>query len=41
MRGYIGMGSEPAAQQFCEQVHQAVKQVNPPAKKSWLKWLTG
>ena len=35
VRGYIGMGPEPAAQKFCEQVQKAIEQVNPkPAKKS-------
>jgi hypothetical protein len=34
--GYIGMGPEPAAQKFCEQVQKAIEKVNPkPAKKSW------
>ena len=36
VRGYIGMGPEPAAQKFCEQVQKAIEKVNPkPAKKSW------
>lgn len=30
VRGYIGLGSEPAAQKFCETVRQAVDKVNPP-----------
>ena len=35
VRGYIGMGPEPAAQKFCEQVQKAIDQVKPkPAKKS-------
>ena len=35
VQGYIGMGPEPAAQKFCEQVQKAIEQVNPkPAKKS-------
>jgi hypothetical protein len=35
VRGYIGMGPEPAAQKFCDQVQKAIEQVNPkPAKKS-------
>ena len=34
VRGYIGMGPEPAAQKFCEQVQKAIEQVRPkPAKK--------
>jgi hypothetical protein len=35
VRGYIGMGPEPAAQKFCDQVQKAIEKVNPkPAKKS-------
>lgn len=34
VRGYIGMGPEPAAQKFCDQVRQAIDKVRPkPAKK--------
>jgi hypothetical protein len=34
VRGYIGMGPEPAAQKFCDQVQKAIEKVNPkPAKK--------
>lgn len=33
VRGYIGMGTDPAAQKFCEEVRQAIKEINPPAKK--------
>jgi hypothetical protein len=34
VRGYAGMGPEPAAQKFCEQVQKAIEQVKPkPAKK--------
>jgi hypothetical protein len=38
MRGYIGMGPEPAAQEFCQGVQQAVETINPPNKKfpSWM-----
>ena len=41
MRGYIGMGSELAAQKFCDEVKQAITKANPPTKKSWPKWLGG
>ncbi|MBN2389361.1 MAG: hypothetical protein JXR84_01475 [Anaerolineae bacterium] len=40
VRGYIGMGSEAAAQKFCEAVIQAVEAVNPPVKRKLPKWLT-
>jgi hypothetical protein len=33
VRGYIGMGPEPAAQKFCEQVEQAIEQVRPKPTK--------
>jgi hypothetical protein len=40
VRGYIGMGPEPAAQKFCEQVQQAIEKVTPkPAKKRRLWFL--
>ena len=41
IRGYIGMGSELAAQKFCDEVKQAITKVNPPTQKSWPKWLGG
>jgi hypothetical protein len=33
VRGYIGMGTEPAAQKFCEAVKQAALQASPPKRK--------
>jgi len=40
VRGYIGMGPEPAAQKFCEQVQKAIEKVTPkPAKKRRLWFL--
>lgn len=41
LRGYIGMGAEPAAQKFCEAVQQAIAQVSPPPRKGLLGWLGG
>jgi hypothetical protein len=41
MHGYIGMGPEIEAQEFCEEVKQAVIKANPPTPKSWPKWLGG
>jgi hypothetical protein len=41
VRGYIGMGTEPAAQKFCEEVKQAIDKVNPPTKRSFFKWWPG
>ena len=33
VRGAIALGPEPAAEQFCEQVKQAIQKVSPPVKK--------
>ena len=42
IRGYIGMGSEAAAQKFCDEVSQAITKMNPPKqKKAWSKWMGG
>lgn len=40
VRGFIAMGTDPAAQKFCEAVRQATLEQNPPPK-GWLKWLAG
>jgi hypothetical protein len=40
VRGYVGMGPEPAAQRFCEEVEKAITKVNPPSRKL-PKWLGG
>jgi hypothetical protein len=40
LRGYIGMGPEPAAQKFCEAVQQAIARVTPP-RKGLFGWLGG
>jgi hypothetical protein len=41
VRGYVGMGTELAAQKFCEEVQKAVAAVTPPSPKGWPKWLGG
>ena len=41
VRGYIGIGTDPAAKKFCEEVSQAINEINPPTKKGFFKWLTG
>jgi len=41
VRGYVGMGTELAAQKFCEEVEKAISNVKPPTKKGWPKWLGG
>jgi hypothetical protein len=40
INGYIGMGNDPAAQKFCEEVKQAILKANPPQKKDMFKWLS-
>jgi len=41
VRGYIGMGTDLAAQKFCEQVKQAINEINPPTKKDLFRWRAG
>ncbi|CAG1013341.1 hypothetical protein ANAEL_04674 [Anaerolineales bacterium] len=41
IHGYVGMGAEPAAQKFCEEVEKAVAKVKPPAEKGFARWLRG
>lgn len=38
-RGTLELGSEPAAQEFCEEAVQAVLKANPPVKSKWPKWM--
>jgi hypothetical protein len=38
VRGNLEMGSELAAQKFCEEVERVVHSVTPPARKSRLRW---
>jgi hypothetical protein len=41
LSGYIGMGPEPAAQKFCDEVQQAIARVNPSSTKKWPPWMMG
>jgi hypothetical protein len=41
VRGYVGLGTEPAAQRFCEEVEKAVAKVKPPSEKGLARWLRG
>ena len=41
VRGYIGMGADLAAQKFCQEVRQAINEVNPPTKKDLFRWRAG
>jgi len=41
VRGYIGMGLEPAAQKFCEEVEKAVAKVKPPPPNPFSRWFGG
>jgi hypothetical protein len=38
IRGYLGMGKEPAAQKFCEEVQQAIIKANPSTQRDIFKW---
>ncbi len=39
VRGYIGMGTEPVAQEFCEQVKSAIAELKPASKeRGWFRW---
>ncbi len=40
IHGYIGMGDEPAAQKFCEEVRKAILKANPPVKNDLYKRLS-
>jgi hypothetical protein len=42
VRGYIGMGSEPVAQEFRKQVRNAIDELKPASKKrGWFRWFKG
>jgi hypothetical protein len=41
VRGYIGLGPEPAAQQFCTAVKEAIAKANPTSASRFPKWLGG
>jgi hypothetical protein len=41
VRGYIAMGTDLAAQNFCEEVQQAVTKANPPSPRKPFRWLSG
>jgi hypothetical protein len=40
VNGYIGLGPEPAAQKFCEEVQKAIVRVNPASTKKWPFWMS-
>lgn len=41
VRGYIGMGTDLAAQKFCEEVRQAIIKANPRSPKNIFNWPRG
>ena len=41
VKGYVGMGPEPATQKFCDEVKQAIIRINPPKQKNLPKWMGG
>jgi hypothetical protein len=38
VRGYIGMGTDPVVEKFCEEVRQAIIKANPPAPRKIFNW---
>jgi len=41
VRGYIGMGTEPVAQEFREQVMKAIVDMKPASsKRGWFRWFS-
>lgn len=41
VRGTLEMGPDPAAQKFCEKVVETVLKVNPPANRTFRRWMGG
>ena len=41
VRGYIGMGADLAAHEFCEAVKQEIIKVNPPTQRGLFGWRAG
>jgi hypothetical protein len=41
VRGNLELGPELAAQKFCEEVGQAVLNLNPPVKRKFPRWMGG
>jgi hypothetical protein len=41
VRGNLQLGPDPAAQKFCEAVGEAVLKLNPPPKRTRLRWFGG
>jgi len=39
--GVIGLGPEPAAQIFCDEVCQTIEKVNPDVARKWPRWMGG
>lgn len=39
MRGYFGLGPEPAAQKFLEATQAAIAQINPETTRKWPSWM--
>ena len=41
IRGLIGLGPEPAAQKFCDEVYQAIEKINPTPVRKFPAWMGG
>jgi hypothetical protein len=41
LRGYLGMGTEPAAEEFFELLSDTITELQPPKeKRGWLRWFS-
>jgi hypothetical protein len=41
IHGIIGLGPEPAAQKFCDEVAQAIEKINPAPVRKFPRWMGG
>jgi hypothetical protein len=41
IHGIIGLGPEPAAQKFCDEVTQAIEKINPAPVRKFPRWMGG
>ena len=41
IHGIIGLGPEPAAQKFCDEVTQAIEKINPTPVRKFPRWMGG
>jgi hypothetical protein len=41
IRGVLGLGPEPEALKFCDEVRQAIEKINPTPVRKWPTWMGG